>query len=194
MAEAVREGGEEQEAAGADGIAPGAGDTHVGEAAGGADYDGWRRGRGAAGLAWWPAQEEFEELFFDGGLEAADEGDGVGAQGAGKVVAFEDEVAGALDGAEEGSEFAVEEGGVADEGDGGRSCGVSAGAEGRGRERRIGLVSCDLQGKDPGSGWGDYAVTVPRTERFRLPALLRRLEQFDVGDLSLRSRGVSIGG
>ncbi len=50
-----------------------------------------------AGLVCGLAQEEFEELFFDGGLEAADEGGEVGAQGAGEVVAFEDEVAGALD-------------------------------------------------------------------------------------------------
>ena len=64
------------------------------------------------------AEEEFEELFFEGGLEAADECDRVGAQGAGEVIAFEDEVAGAVDGAEEGDGFAVEEGGVADEGDG----------------------------------------------------------------------------
>ena len=35
------------------------------------------------------AQEELEELFFDGVLEAADEGGGTGAQGAGEVVAFE---------------------------------------------------------------------------------------------------------
>ena len=39
-AEAVREGGEEQEAAGGEGIAPGAGNAHCGEAAGGANYDG----------------------------------------------------------------------------------------------------------------------------------------------------------
>ena len=35
------EGGEEQEAAGGERVVPGAGDAHVGEAAGGADYDGW---------------------------------------------------------------------------------------------------------------------------------------------------------
>ena len=75
------------------------------------------------GLASGLAQEQFEELFFDGGLEAADEGGGVGAQGAGEVVALEDEVAGAVDGAEEGDRFAVEEGGVADEGDGGGAVG-----------------------------------------------------------------------
>ncbi len=92
-AEAIGEGGEEQETAGGKGIAPGTRDAHIGEAAGGADYDRWRRGLGMAGLA----QQEFEELFFDGGLEAADEGDGMGAQGAGKVVALEDEVAGTLD-------------------------------------------------------------------------------------------------
>ena len=40
-AEAVGEGGEEQEAAGGERVVPGAGDAHVGEAAGGADYDGW---------------------------------------------------------------------------------------------------------------------------------------------------------
>ena len=39
--EAVGEGGEEQEAAGGERVAPGAGDAHDGEAAGGADYDGW---------------------------------------------------------------------------------------------------------------------------------------------------------
>ena len=96
-AEAVRGGGEGQEAAGGDGIAPGAGDVHGWEAAGGADYDGWRRALCMAGLASWLAQEKFEELLFYGRLEAANEGDGVGAQGAGEVVAFEDEVAGALD-------------------------------------------------------------------------------------------------
>ncbi len=117
-AEAVGEGGEEQETTGGEGGAPGSRDAHVGEAAGGADYGGWRRGRGAGGLGCGLAQEEFEELFFDGRLEAADEGDGVGAEGAGEVVALEDEVAGALDGAEEGGRIAVEEGGVADEGDG----------------------------------------------------------------------------
>ena len=76
------------------------------------------------------AQEEFEELFFDGGLEAADEGGGCGAQGAGEVVAFEDEVAGAVDGAEEGDGFAGEEGRVADLGDGGAAFGVGATAQG----------------------------------------------------------------
>lgn len=49
------------------------------------------------GLVYGLAQEEFEELFFDGRLEAADDGNGVDAQGAGEVVAFKDEVAGALD-------------------------------------------------------------------------------------------------
>ena len=39
-AEAVGEGGEEQEAAGGERIAPGAGNAHIGKAAGGADYDG----------------------------------------------------------------------------------------------------------------------------------------------------------
>ena len=96
-AEAVGEGREEQEAAGGERVVPGAGDAHAGEATGGADYDGWRRGHGMAGLVCGLAQEEFEELFLDGGLEAADEGNGVGAQGAGEIVAFEDEVAGALD-------------------------------------------------------------------------------------------------
>lgn len=148
-AEAVGEGGEEQEAAGGERIAPGAGDTHVGEAAGGADYHGWQQGRGTAGLGCGPAQEEFEELFFDGGLEAADEGDGVDAQGAGEVVAFEDDVAGTLDGAEEGNRLTVKEGLVADESDGGTSCGFGAGAKGRGRVGRTVLKSCDLQGKVP---------------------------------------------
>ena len=83
---------------------------------------GVRRG----GLGCWLAQEQFEELFFDGGLEAADKGSGVGAQGAGKVVAFEDEVAGAVEGAKEGDGFAVEEGGVADQGDGRAVGGVGA--------------------------------------------------------------------
>ena len=40
-ADAVGEGGEEQEAAGGERVAPGAGDAHIGEAAGGAGYDGW---------------------------------------------------------------------------------------------------------------------------------------------------------
>ena len=35
------EGGEEQETAGGERMVPGAGDAHVGVAAGGADYDGW---------------------------------------------------------------------------------------------------------------------------------------------------------
>ena len=86
------------------------------------------------------AQEELEELFFDGVLEAADEGGGTGAQGAGEVVAFEDEVAGAVDGAEEGDGFSVEEGGVAGEGDGcvnGGGVGDAAqGGRGVGRVRR----------------------------------------------------------
>ena len=78
-AEAVGECGKEQEAASGKWVAPGAGDAHVGEAAGGADYDGWRWGRSMDGLGCRLAQEEFEKLFFDGGLEAADEGGGVGA-------------------------------------------------------------------------------------------------------------------
>ena len=96
-ADAVEEGGEEQEAASGEGFAPGAGDAHIGEAAGGADNGGWRRGLGRAGLACGSAQQEFKELFFDWGLEAPDERDGVDAQGASEVVAFEDEIAGALD-------------------------------------------------------------------------------------------------
>ena len=40
-AEDFGEGGEEQEASGGERVVPGAGDAHVGEAAGGADYDGW---------------------------------------------------------------------------------------------------------------------------------------------------------
>ena len=90
------------------------------------------------------AQEQFEEFFLDGGLEAADEGSGKGTQGTGKVVAFEDEVAGAVDGAEEGDGFAVEESGVADEGDGGAVGGVGAVAEGRGGAGRAGVIACDL--------------------------------------------------
>ncbi len=78
-AEAVGEGGEEQETAGGKWVAPGAGDAHVGEAAGGADNDGWRWGRGVVGLAGGLAEEELEKLSFNGGLEAADEGGGVGA-------------------------------------------------------------------------------------------------------------------
>jgi len=148
-AEGVGEGGEEKEAAGGEGIAPGAGDAHVGEAAGGADYDGWQRGRSVGGLGYGLAQEEFEEFFLDGGLEAADEGDGVDAQGAGEVVTFDDEVAGALDGAEEGNRLTVKEGLVADESDGGTSCGFGAGAKGRGRVGRTVLKSCNLQGKVP---------------------------------------------
>ena len=71
---------------------------------------------------------------------------GWGAQGAGEVVAFEDEVAGAVDGAEEGDRFAVEEGGVADQGDGRAVGGVGATAQGRGDAGRAGLIACDLQG------------------------------------------------
>ena len=103
--------------------------------------------KGGAESVWpgwrcWLAQEQFEELFFDGGLEAADEGDvAKGTQGTGKVVAFEDEVAGAVDGAEEGDGFAVEESGVADEGDGGAVGGVGAVAEGRGGAGRVGVDS-----------------------------------------------------
>ena len=108
-----------------------------------------------AGLGYGLAQEQFEELFFDGGLEAADECGGCGAQGAGEVVAFEDEVAGAVDGAEEGDGFAVEEGGIADQGDGravGRSVGATA--QGRGDAGRAGLIACDLQGNSgPGLWW-----------------------------------------
>ena len=55
---------------------------------------------------------------------------GVGAQGAGEVIALEDEVAGAVDGTKEGDGIAVEEGGVADEGDG--RVGGKAGANGVG--------------------------------------------------------------
>ena len=77
-ADGVGEGGEEQEAAGGEGVAPGAGDAHFGEAAGGADYDGREAGIRMRWLARGPAQQQFEELLFDGGLEAADEGGGVG--------------------------------------------------------------------------------------------------------------------
>ena len=82
----------------------------------------------------WLAEEEFEELLFDGGLEAADECSGVGAQGAGKVVALEDEVAGAVDGAEEGDRCTVEEGG-------GRRSGRRAGRR-RGQRNGVGLGGC----------------------------------------------------
>ena len=40
-AEDFGEGGEEQEASGGERVVPRAGDAHVGEATGGADYDGW---------------------------------------------------------------------------------------------------------------------------------------------------------
>lgn len=125
-AEAVGEGGEEQKAAGGERIAPGTGDAHGCEAAGRADYDGWRRGRGVGGLVCGLAQEEFEELFFDGKLETANEGDGMCAQSAGEVVTLEDEVAGALDGAKEGDGCAIEESGVAEKGDGRPGGGVGA--------------------------------------------------------------------
>ena len=102
------------------------------------------------------AQEQFEELFFDGGLEAADECDRVGAQGAGEVVAFEDEVAGAVNGAEEGDGLAVEEGGVADQGEGGAAFGVGATAQGWGDAGRAGLIANDLQGsRSRAEGKGD---------------------------------------
>ena len=146
-----------------------------------------------AGLGCWLAQEQFEELFFDGGLEAADEGGGVGAQGAGEVVAFEDEVAGAVDGAEEGDGFAVEEGGVADEGDGRVGGGVGATAQGWGDAGRAGLIACDLQGS-----WrlGGYAVTESRgdglilLERFEddAPGRLLRIRMAD----RLQVQGVGI--
>ena len=110
------------------------GNAHGGEAAGGADSGGREAGIRMGGLARGPAQQKFEELLFDGGLEAADGGDRRGAQGAGEVVAFEDEVAGAVDGAEEGDGFAVEEGGVADEGDGRRRR--------RGRCKGVGMGGC----------------------------------------------------
>ena len=87
----------------------------------------------------------------------------------------------------------MEEGGIADQGDGGRSCKFGAGAKGRGRERRTGLISCDLHGKDPGSRWGEYVVTVSRAERSRSQAPLRRWAQLSAGDLSLRSRCVDLG-
>ena len=144
-AEAVGEGGEEQKAAGGERVAPGAGDAHCAEAAGGADDDGGEAGFGMRARACGLAQQEFEELFFDGGLEAADEGHGGGAQGAGEVVAFEDEVAGAVDGAEEGDGLAVEEGGVAEQCDGRAAAGFGAAAQGWGRVGRGVLIACDLQ-------------------------------------------------
>lgn len=49
-----------------------------------------------------------------------------------------------MDGTEEGGEFAVEEGGIADEGDGRVGGGVDATAQGRGDAGRIGLIVCDL--------------------------------------------------
>ena len=106
------------------------------------------------GLASGLAQEQFEELFFDGGLEAADEGDGCGGQGAGEVVALEDEVAGAMDGAEEGDGFAVEEGGVAYEGDGGFGCGVGDAAQGCRGVGRAGFMTYDLHENASGMGVG----------------------------------------
>ena len=108
-ADAVGEDGEEQQAAGVQGLAPRAGDAHRTDAAGGADND--RRGWVGRLIlpSFVPAEEQFEELLFDRGLEAADEGGRAGSQAASEVVALDDEVAGALDGAEERNRFTVEE-------------------------------------------------------------------------------------
>lgn len=122
------------------------------------------------GLACGLAQEEFEELFFDGGLEAANEGDRVGAQGAGEVVALEDEVAGALDGAEEGNEFTVEEGGVADEGDGRFGGVVDATVQGRGNAGRAAFRAYDLHEFTSSGGLGRYMVTNSIEERTGIAA------------------------
>ena len=122
------------------------------------------------GLASGLAQEQFEELFFDGGLEAADEGGGVGAQGAGEVVALEDEVAGTMDGAEEGDRFAVEEGGVADEGDG-RAVGGDVG--------RAGLIACDLQGNRSGVGGGRLYGHGFERGKIQIVGVFREIEHLD---------------
>jgi hypothetical protein len=50
----------------------------------------------------------------------------VGAQGAGEVIALEDEIAGALDRTKEGDGCAIEESGIAEEGDGRPGGGVGA--------------------------------------------------------------------
>ena len=55
-----------------------------------------------------------------------------------------------MDGAEEGDGFAVEEGGVAEEGDGETAFGVGATAQGWWDAGRVGLIACDLQGNRSG--------------------------------------------
>ena len=48
------------------------------------------------------ALEDFEAVLLDRGMEATDDGNAFIPQHLGEVVGFEDEIAGALDGAEEG--------------------------------------------------------------------------------------------
>ena len=47
-------------------------------------------------------QQNFEAVFFDRRMEAADDGNAFVSQRLGEIVGFEDEIAGAFDGAEEG--------------------------------------------------------------------------------------------
>ncbi len=48
------------------------------------------------------AQQNFEAILFDWGVKTADDANFTIAQGLCRIIGFEDEVAGALDGAKEG--------------------------------------------------------------------------------------------
>lgn len=60
------------------------------------------------------ALEDFQAVFFYWRMEATDDGNAVIAQRLGEIVGFEDEIAGAFDGAEEGDWVLGEEIEVAD--------------------------------------------------------------------------------
>ena len=101
----VGEGGKDEEAAHGKRSLPRGGEAHGGDAAGGADDDGL----GAA-------KKEVEALALHRGVEAADNGNPSVAEGAGKVVGAKNQVAGALDRAEEGEQGSGQDGLVADQG------------------------------------------------------------------------------
>lgn len=85
------EGREDEQAVLLQARAPGRGYAHGMDGPGRADDDGLVA-----------AEEEGEAFFFHGRLETADGGHSISAETAGEVVGLEDQVAGALHGAEEG--------------------------------------------------------------------------------------------
>jgi len=63
-------------------------------------------------------QQDFEAVLFDRGVETADDGNFCISQSLGEIIGFEDKVAGAFDGAEEGDRWSFEQVEVADRSEG----------------------------------------------------------------------------